>query len=316
VDVTRALRGKGIRVPGPGRTLFHLGGLLFFTALAGCGALQARLELKEGNKSYLDGDYENAIAHYQKAIEHVPDKEEAWLNQAYSHVALSRGAGSDMEERKRRANLAVESFLKYVEALGDREIDEDSDRPGRERVDQHILTLYLDSGQPDQAVRFLEERLERDPEDVTAIQMLSTIAADRGDLKAAADWQRRRIAIEAEEPEAHYAFGVFAWRASYYNQTTDTALRDSLLDAGVAELEKALSLKPDYFEALSYMTLLYREKAKYAGDPVAVAAAERMADEYRQRAMALRKNAPPGDTEDTSGGKAPDQSRAERARDG
>ncbi len=33
-------------------------------------------------------------------------------------------------------------------------------------------------------------------------------------------------------------------------------------------LNKAIEIKPDYFEAISYINLLYREKAKIETDPV------------------------------------------------
>jgi tetratricopeptide (TPR) repeat protein len=274
--------------------------LFLAIVLAGCGRLQARLEMKEGNQDYLKGEYESAIRHYESAVAHVPDLPQGWLNQAYSYVALSRAAGADLLERKRLADKAVAAFQKYIEFMDEEEEDEDGEsdpeRPGRERVDQHILTLYLDSGEVDKAIAFLEERLERDPRDLPALQMLSTISADRGDLASAANWQRKRLAFEPDEPETHYAFGVFAWRASYYNQTTDLALRDSLVDEGIAELETALRLQPDYFEALSYMTLLYREKAKNATDPAEIALAETKAQEYRRRAMEARKGQSPDET--------------------
>jgi tetratricopeptide (TPR) repeat protein len=204
-------------------------------------------------------------------------------------VALSRQQGSNLEKRREFALEAVDSFQNYLRVMGDEVPDEDSERPGPERVEQHILTLYLDSGQPERAVEYLEAKLEKDPRDLPALQMLSTISADRGDLETAAGWLRKRMELESDKPEAYYAYGVFAWRASYYNQTTDDSLRARLIDEGIRELETALRMKPDYFEALSYMTLLYREKAKTATDPAEIQLAETRAQEFHNRAVELRR---------------------------
>src|SRR5512137_277828 len=54
--------------------------------------LQARLELKDGNRSYLAGRYESAIRHYNAAIQLVPRLAAAYLNRAYSQEALARVA--------------------------------------------------------------------------------------------------------------------------------------------------------------------------------------------------------------------------------
>lgn len=262
--------------------------VLLLGLVCGCGGLSARLEMKSGNESYLRGDYENAIRHYDTAVQRVPDHSQAHLNRAYSYVALSRQQGSDLAKRREFALKAVDSFQNYLKAVGG-EVPEDSELPGPERVEQHVLTLYLDSGQPDKAIEYLEAKLARDPRDLPALQMLSTISADRGDLETASRWLRKRVELEPDSPEAYYSYGVFAWRASYYNQTTDDSLRARLIDEGIHELETALRIKPDYFEALSYMTLLYREKAKTATDPAEIQLAETRAQEFHNRAVELRK---------------------------
>src|SRR5262245_35103003 len=60
--------------------------------IAGCGnvsdRLHARVELKKGNQNYLAGNFRDAIDHYDRAIERVPDLSSAFLNRAYSQEAL------------------------------------------------------------------------------------------------------------------------------------------------------------------------------------------------------------------------------------
>src|SRR5258706_7184062 len=119
--------------------------------LAGCGGgpgpverLRARLDLKHGNLSYLRGDYKLAISNYDDALRHAPDLASAHLNRAYSFVALFRAALSP-EERKQLAAQAVESFEKYLRLVEAKGASPGAGSPDRDRVEQHILTLYLDS---------------------------------------------------------------------------------------------------------------------------------------------------------------------------
>ena len=63
------------------------------------------------------------------------------------------------------------------------------------------------------------------------------------------------------------------------------------MDEGLDALNKALQIKPDYFEALSYVNLLYREKAKIEADPVKKQEYVDTANKYLQQALELRKKA-------------------------
>ena len=62
------------------------------------------------------------------------------------------------------------------------------------------------------------------------------------------------------------------------------------VEEGIAELTKALKLRPDYDDAMAYMNLLYRERADiHCGDPAAYAADLKKADEWVDRTMATKK---------------------------
>ena len=54
-------------------------------------------------------------------------------------------------------------------------------------------------------------------------------------------------------------------------------------------LDKALKMKPDNFDALTYINLLYRERAKIETDPAKQAEDMATADKYREQALELRK---------------------------
>lgn len=273
---------------------FWIGRKLVIVALllqaAGCGVsdrLRARIDLKHGNESYLSGDYRSAIEHYDEAVGRVPTFSRAYLNKAYSQVALFR-ASVDFDERRSLADSAASSFLRYRElAAAGHAAGDDDDVPDAERVDQHILTLYLDTAQTDKAIALLEARLQSHPRDMAALQMLANLAVEQGDLETALRWHRHRLQIEPAQPEAYHALAVMVWRFSHKDMIPEDQ-RDALLDEGVRASERAIELRPDYYEALIYANLLYREKARFTEDNAQKAEFEKRYLEYEERARQVR----------------------------
>ncbi|HEX6790413.1 MAG TPA: hypothetical protein VF247_03805 [Candidatus Krumholzibacteria bacterium] len=268
--------------------------------LSGCGVtdrLNARLDLKKGNQSYLAGEYRDAVAHYDHALARVPTLSRAYLNRAYSQEAMFR-ASESLDERRALADSAAASFLKYAELAEAGHGAGDSKAPKRERIDEHVLTLYLDSLQPSKASDLLARRLREHPNDMASLQMLANLAVEQGNLDEALRWHRRRVELAPDEPEGHVALAVMAWDFSNHNMVADS-LRTPLLDEGVKNAERAIELKPDYFEALVYANLLYREKAKYATTDAERAEYEKRYTEYQERARQVneqQKKNPSGGT--------------------
>ncbi len=251
--------------------------------------LKARIELKNGNFAYLAGRYDAAIHRYDKALAYVPQLAPACLNRAYSQEALFR-LSSGKEERRKLAMDAVASFQAYQSLLENGALGLDAKAPDAQRVEEHILTLLVDSGQADQAVAHLEGRVTRNPRDTSALEMLSRLEMEAGRLDRAMDWQRKRVAVEPDNPDAQYSLGAFTWLRSYRDASLDPTGRNALLDEGMTALQRALQLRQDDFETLIYINLLYIEKAKCAHGDAERAAFEAQAKTYRDRALASRKS--------------------------
>jgi hypothetical protein len=60
------------------------------------------------------------------------------------------------------------------------------------------------------------------------------------------------------------------------------------VDEGIDAIEKAIGMRPDYFDAMEYQNLLWREKAKFETDEEAKAELIRKADLIAQQALMLR----------------------------
>jgi tetratricopeptide (TPR) repeat protein len=252
--------------------------------------LKARLQLKQGNVSYLAGQYDAAIRSYDAALRYVPQFADAHLNRAYSQEALSR-IGAGLQERQRLATAAASSFESYLDLIDRGRVAADSKAPSRERIEEHILSLLIDSQQIDQAIAHLQARFDKNPRDASSLEMLSRLEMDRGNLDAALQWQRKRVEAEPQDPDARYSLGAFVWLVSYRDSGMKLASRMPLLDEGMSALQRALELRPNDFETLIYINLLLLEKAKYVPGETQRSEFQAQARIYRDHALALRKAA-------------------------
>jgi hypothetical protein len=64
---------------------------------------------------------------------------------------------------------------------------------------------------------------------------------------------------------------------------------NQLVDEGIASLKKALELDPEYVDAMQYLNLLYREKAKLTAEEEEKRTWEREADKLALQALELKR---------------------------
>lgn len=270
-----------------------LGVVLATTMLPGCRLpepMRVRLNLKNGNLHYIQGEYAEAAAYYTEVLSDRPQDARAWLNLAYTQVAQFR-ATTELGERQQLADAAAHSFEQHLAAVartGNRR-----GFPDRDRIEQHLLTLYLDSLQPGRALDLLQAKLARNPDDIATLQMLISICSETGAVTDALRWHARWITLQPHKPEPRYALGAFVWRLVYYKYVTDPDTCQQLVDRGLLALHRAIELRPDYVEALVHLDLLYREKSKLEPDDFVRWQYDHRAQEYEERARALQQAAAP-----------------------
>ena len=68
-----------------------------------------------------------------------------------------------------------------------------------------------------------------------------------------------------------------------------SAQRRAILEQGLKDLDTALEMNPDYFEAMFYVGLLYREFAKMETAPAKKAEWTAKADEWQKKGLEVRK---------------------------
>jgi tetratricopeptide (TPR) repeat protein len=258
--------------------------LLLVVASAGCDKIKSRMEVKKGNEFFKAAQYQAALASYQVAMQLDPGQKKLYKNIGMTYMAMYQ-PGSKHPKDLEFANKAIENLKTYIAAF-----------PEDRRAREFLVSMYLSTDKYDDAIAFYQDRLQADPRDTKAIQSLATMYFKKGDFDKGVEWLQKRAAMEPNNPEGYLMIGIQAWDRSYHYPDIDPAARAKIIDAGLEATQKALQLKPEYFDALTYINLLYREKAKVETDPAKQQEDIATADKYREQALELRKKTMPTPT--------------------
>lgn len=257
------------------KNLTTLALLLLLLPLAGCDKVQARVELKKGNALYKDEAYAAALKQFQEGLRLDPGATFAWRSVGLTALALYK-PGDETPQNVEYGRTAAEAFEKYL-----------ADYPADDKIHEYLLSTYVNAKEYDQALAYLDRRAQEAPAQANNIQQLKvTILTQAGRLEDA--WQMVQSSPGAAQAESLYTIGVNAWSKVYNDPALDTAQRGALVDLGLEALKQAMAKKNEYFEAMVYTNLLYRQKANLQSDPTLRAEYLDQATQWQQRALALR----------------------------
>ena len=96
-------------------------------------------------------------------------------------------------------------------------------------------------------------------------------------------------ARDASDPAGHQLVAVYYWEKAQKDQRITPEQKATYIQSGIAATDRALVLKPDYIEALTYKNILLRMQGNMETDLSRRQALHSEADALRNRAMALAK---------------------------
>jgi tetratricopeptide (TPR) repeat protein len=273
---------------------------------SGCTELRGRRRVREGNRLYREGRYQEAVLAYEQAESLIPNFPLLWLNKGLTCRQLMI-PGSRQSATQQAANCALDAFQKLREL-----------RPSDQRGDSLYVQTLFDGDRFQTLADMYQARLRTNPNDLLAISGLIQVYTRWNRLEEALQWYQRRAALAAKDAEAQYAVGVFVWSQLFqkgggaemaaFDPRPDLskpkekktpppaalgdimgAQRVRLADLGITYLEGALKLRPHYPEAVVYLSLLQRQKAiGLFADPQRYQASIDAAEKWRHQAEAAR----------------------------
>jgi Tfp pilus assembly protein PilF len=140
------------------------------------------------------------------------------------------------------------------------------------------------------AIQTFEDVLKHDAGNVNAVAGLAGIYQNTTDFKKAHEYYLKYASLDSSNPVPYYSIGSLDWWIVFDKNNADSK-EDQLkmIDEGLANLDKALALKPDYEDAMTFKNLLYRQKGDRMDGEEDKKKLTAMADEWFNKALDTRK---------------------------
>jgi hypothetical protein len=259
------------------RTLCLLGALTLSLSLFGCEKIRARNEIKAANDAYEHEDYATALVHYTRARQidqSFPDLDRMI---GYSQIGLYV-PDDKTPKNEAHADAAIAELSHYLKK-----------RPNDRIARDAMINMYLNANRTSQAIDYFRNYLNQHPADLDAVKSIATLYAKQGNFNESLNWYQKITLIDSKNPEAFYIYGVVCYEKVAKNPPADDNEKMAILQKGKDALQRAIDMKPDYFEAMAYLNLLWRQQALLDAktDPVKAQADVAQADQIRNRAIAI-----------------------------
>ena len=250
--------------------------IVFAAGFSGCNKLKARDLLNKGVGAFKNGQYDAAVEDFKQAKDLDPSLLNArlYLATAYASQYIP---GAPSEQNKNIGKQAIQEFKDILSTNPD----------NLSAIDGIGSILFQMAGTPYDPKLFEESKT----------------------------YHQKHIQLKPEDPEPYYWIGVIDWTLAFrangemrkeYNEKnirkqvkeTDPlppAIRGDYLakygpviDEGISDLQKAISIRPDYDDAMAYLNLLYRRKADTAASAEERASLQKQADELVDRVKEVK----------------------------
>jgi tetratricopeptide (TPR) repeat protein len=235
----------------------------------GCDKLKARDQLNKGVKAYKDNHYEQAITHFQNAVNLDPALINARMYLATAYVSQFI-PGIDSPENLRTAQQAIDEYQKVIDANPSRDQKVNSAKG--------IAYLYLNEKKWDDAKKYYRMASELDPNDAEPYYSVGVI-----DWSACYQPRMEERAKLGMKPDEHLS----AKNKDQKKLCEELKVKNGpAIQEGIDSLDKAIKLREDYDDAMAYMNLMYRERADVECEDEAARAADlKTADGWVDKAM-------------------------------
>ncbi|HUO17134.1 MAG TPA: hypothetical protein VMX38_19285 [Verrucomicrobiae bacterium] len=246
--------------------------LALFSA-SGCDKLRARDQLNKGVESYKNSHYEQAIDHFQRAVQLDPSLINARMYLATAFVSQYI-PGVDSPDNLRTAQQAIDEYQKVLDA-----------NPSREQkvnAAKGIASLYYNMKKFDDAKKFNHMVSELDPNDPDPYYSIGVI--DWAECYQPRMEERAKLGLKPDE-------NLNPKNKDQKKACEDLKVKNTpAIDDGIASLKKAIELRPDYDDAMAYLNLMYREKADVECDDLAQRAEDlKTADHWVDETLRIKK---------------------------
>ncbi|MGA2857189.1 MAG: tetratricopeptide repeat protein [Candidatus Sulfotelmatobacter sp.] len=257
----------------------------------GCNKLRARDQLNKGVEAYKNSHYEQAIDHFQQAVELDPSLINARMYLATAYVSQYI-PGVDAPDNLRTAQQAIDEYQKVIDANPARDQKVNSAKG--------IAYLYLNMKRFDDAKKYYRMASDLDPNDPEPYYSVGVI--DWTACYAPRMEERAKLGLK---PDEH----LNPKNKDQNRVCAELKVKNSpAIQEGIDTLKKAIELRPDYDDAMAYLNLMYREKADVECDDLDARTQDlKTADSWVDQAMQAKQARAAKEAQKAGGGITVDQ---------
>lgn len=287
------------------------------------GQLKAMSNFKEANKAYQQQDFRQAARLYEVAIKDNPDFGVAYfflgnsydnqykpsrkgdaandelLSKAVQHyqTAAEKLAASASPDDKKLGKLSLEYL---VAAYGSDKLNDPAKaepvvqrmiqiEPGEPSNYFALAKIYEDAAVYDEAEQMLLYAQKAKPKDASVYLQLAGYYNRQGRFDKTIEALEQRASIEPNNPEAFQTIAGYYWDETRGDSSLTEAQKRDYVQKGLESVDKALKLKADYVEAITFKGLLLRLQANLEKDPAKQQALLKEATALSDKANGLKK---------------------------
>ncbi len=289
---------------------------------AGCGkyswgALKAQKAYKEANQLYQASQWKDAAEKYESAIASDPNKAEIYfyLGNCYDNMYKPSRAGeaendaliqkaidnyqkaAEHDPKPEMRKLALQYLVaaygpdklnapEKAEPIVQKMIQIEPNEPGNYFA---LMQIYENAGRYEEAEQALQKARDAKPNDPLVYTTISGFYNRQGDFPKTMEALEKAAQLDPKNPTGWQTVATYYWEKAFKDHRLSTAQKQEYVSKGIEATDKALSLNPEYADALLYKNILLRMRGNDEPDLAKRAALYKEADDLRARAIELNK---------------------------
>lgn len=222
----------------------------------GCSSLKEHLAMKDAASLYKQTKWQDAANKFEEALKINPYRPENWKHLGYCYWNLIE-PGSNAPKDMDYTTKALDAFQKYLQLVK----KDDS-------IQDYIINLYINQNLLEEGVKYYEDILKENPQDTRVLFTLSQMYGKMGNFEKSLEYSLKKADLSPNDPAGYIYIAALCWQRSYNRQDTIEE-RENIVNKGMPNIDKAISLDPKNSTAYVYKGLLYRqlvETTKFKAD--------------------------------------------------
>ncbi len=289
---------------------------------------------KDGTEAYKKSAFPEAAKHFEESIQYNGDQGIVYFYLANSYDQMFKPSHKGEPENDGYMLKAVENYQKAIDKLSgapspDPKIQEANDKFRRYSY-EYMIAAYGPEKLDDfaKAEPIAKKLIEMTPNDPVVYQSLGRLYEDQGRYDEAEEQFKKAVAAKPDDPAVYTAIAGYYNRQGMFDQTMSAleqrtkyepnnpeayhymatfyqdevqkdfrltpAQKKAYIMKGLEADEKALTLNPNYIEAMIYKGILLRQQATVEKDPALQKRLVEEADKLRSKALDMQKKAGAG----------------------